>query len=659
MSSFAIYEPKRCRIKEHRKLNGYTIYRKSIGPAIRLLVWTVGIAFAVASELGSVPPGGFQSPEADPRFAPEAGVKPLNNLVFELVNQESPGTEPHTFRNPRDGWIYIRVLPTGDNAPTSILLDDTTVALKKFGGHLEAMRYVSAGAHTVALNDQHEPAKRLEVRAIGELVYATYGDNPHIAETGVYTWEYLREHCLDHYNSIIGTTTRTEDGKSAQEAEIREWTAEGKRWFVREDVPYDVSTVDEAYDRWSNSLGMQHPLMSGIWADEFGVGEKYGKQTAEMYPIWIGAIKKLRADPAFSNRIFYAYGPSRLLPAERFEQMYPFIQTIVECGYRLGPEWYLPESQSRPGRVIVETGDLLAEFSPAWEMASRESFERASKGAATERLVVVSLLSEPGWETGDLFPNYDFNVFLDCEMQFISTDSAFFGVRGLHGYVSGYCAEEQTRLFAKLVRHYAIEGNTHRFLADPYVLRHIQNADLANGTDGWTLSPAIDTLGQESIAVKTVPGFGTLQAKYHGPEGAGDVALWTRRCGDKPNVISQQIQNLTPGRLYSLRFITGDFQGLGNGASNRRQHAVSATIQNADRMMEKCFQAIVQCGYWQPYGEFNSSNPYWINYHQYVFRAHAINAELRLSDWPSDNPPGADIGQELIWNFIQVQPYFE
>lgn len=607
-----------------------------------------------AAELGGIPPGGFQSPEGDPRFSPEAGVKPLNNLVFELLNVDTHGSASYEFQNPREGWVHIRVSKTGGTAVTSVLLDNMPVALKSYDGHVEAMRYTAQGTHTIQLpNDA--PEARLEVRAIGELVYATYGYNPHIKEAGNFSWDFLREHCLDHYNSIIGTSEVTDDAKSVHEAEILEWTSQGKRWFTSESVPYGASTVEEAFDHWANSLGMSHPLMSGIWADEFGVGEKFGKKTADMYPIWIGAIEKLHAHPAYANRIFYAYGPSRMLPPERFEQMIPFVQTLMKYDYRLGPEWYLPESYSRPGRIIEKTGDLLADFSPAWEQDSRASFERMCQGAAANRVVVVSLLSEPGWESGDLFPHYDFNVFLDCQLQFIATDPAFFAIRGLQGYLSGYCNEEHVRLFAKLIRHYAIEGNTNRFLDDPYVLTHLQNADLADGTAGWSLEPA----SEDSIAIKTVPGFGTLQGKFHAPEGTGDVVFWTRRDANQPNVITQSIRNLTPGRLYSLRMITADYQEFLRGESVPNRHAITIAIDDVDRIQNKCFQALVPSGHWYSYGPFNAQKPYWINYHQIVFRAKASNSTLRLSDCLSPESSGGEPGRELMWTFFQIQPYFE
>lgn len=626
--------------------------------AAGLFVWAVAFTWTAAGgELGDVPAGGFRSPEGDMRFSAEAGAKPLNNLVFELLNVESPGSRQHKFHNPREGWLYLRVPPISEDAnqPVTVVLDDKPVALRKVEGHFEAMRYITEGPHAVGIAPGGGPVMRLEVRAIGELFYAVYGGDPHIPEMGVYTWDFLRRHCLDHYNCIIGAGTLSPDGQSTQEAEIREWTGEGKRWFTLHSLPL-VESADEAFNYWTQTPGMRHPLMHGIWGDEFGPG-----RLAKYYPHWVEALRRIHADPKFRDRKLYAYCPSRFLPVGdyTYDVMFPFIRTVMDCGYRFGPEWYLPEGRSRPGRIINKTEDLLAELSPGWEQASRESYERVSPGAATNRVVVLSMLSEPGWETGDLYPNYDYNVFLDCQFQFLATDPAFFGLRGVQGYHSSYCGEEQIRLFAKLVRHYAIEGNINRMLQDPYVLTHLQNPDFEDGTVGWTLTPAVATAGEQSMTAKTVPGFGVLQARYQAPKGLGDAALWTRRSLKRPNVISQQIQNLTPGRLYSLRLITGDYQELSKGKSDRRKHAVSVRVRNAEPVVKKCFQATSSCGYYYPFGVFNKNNAYWINYHQHVFRATEASTRLELSDWSSDQSAGGPGGEELIWNFIQVQPYLE
>jgi len=375
--------------------------------------------------------------------------------------------------------------------------------------------------------------------------------------------------------------------------------------------------------------------------------------------MWTEALRKIHADPKYKDRMFYAYVPNRFWPMEDgYKVMYPFMQVLMDCGYGMGPEWYLTEGYSRPGRIIEKTDDLRAEFSPEWEMTSRESFEKAAKGAAANRIVIVGILSEPGQENSDLWANYNFNVFLDAQMQFLATEPAFFAARGVQGYLSSYAAEEQLRLFARLVRHYAIEGRTDRFLKDPYVLTHLQNPDFIEGTKGWDLSPAV-TGEQPSIAARIVQGFGTLQGKYHAPEGAGDAAVWTKRSAQKPNVISQQVKDLVPGKLYSLHFITGDYQELQTGKSVQRNHAISVKIENTEPITDKCFQTPISGGYWYGYGAFKRDNLYWMNYHQQVFRATEKTAKLVLSDWASEQSAEGSEGEELLWNFIQVQPYFE
>lgn len=86
---------------------------------------------------------------------------------------------------------------------------------------------------------------------------------------------------------------------------------------------------------------------------------------------------------------------------------------------------------------------------------------------------------------------------------------------------------------------------------------------------------------------------------------------------------------------------------------------------------------------------FDRENKYWMNYHQRIFRANGTEAKLAISDWASDpstprqaqglersrkassprrrsgqarqakagRPAGA--GQELMFNFLEVQPYLD
>jgi hypothetical protein len=269
--------------------------------------------------------------------------------------------------------------------------------------------------------------------------------------------------------------------------------------------------------------------------------------------------------------------------------------------------------------------------------------------------MVMSVLSQPP-ESCDCYPNVNYAAFLDMQMQFIATAPAFDGTRGLQGYYSLYAGEEVTRLFSRLLRHYAIEGNTERLLSDPYMLTHLTNPDFADGTEGWSLEPA-ETDGSTIVAV-TAKGFGALQGRFD-KTGVGDTALLTKRSPDAPNRFSQQVRDLQPGRLYSLRFITGNYQDLLNGKDNEYLHAVSARVEGVTLIPDKCFQVQSLCHPAYTVGPFHRGNLYRSNYHQLVFRATGPTARVVFSDWASDSAPGGPEGEQLLWNFIQVQPYFD
>ena len=57
-------------------------------------------------------------------------------------------------------------------------------------------------------------------------------------------------------------------------------------------------------------------------------------------------------------------------------------------------------------------------------------------------------------------------------------------------------------------------------------------------------------------------------------------------------------------------------------------------------------------------GKFNREYKHWMNYHQMVFQAKDATARLTVSDWAKPDQPGDPEGQRLMFNFLEVQPYF-
>jgi hypothetical protein len=74
---------------------------------------------------------------------------------------------------------------------------------------------------------------------------------------------------------------------------------------------------------------------------------------------------------------------------------------------------------------------------------------------------------------------------------------------------------------------------------------------------------------------------------------------------------------------------------------------------------DSCFQEVIPSCYAHSLGPFNINHRAWFNYHWRVFRARDKTARLIISDWLSSSDPGGPIGQELLFNFVEVQPYLE
>ena len=136
--------------------------------------------------------------------------------------------------------------------------------------------------------------------------------------------------------------------------------------------------------------------------------------------------------------------------------------------------------------------------------------------------------------------------------------------------------------------------------------------------------------------------------------------MWTKRSSGKPNVVSQEIRHLVPGKMYSVRMITGDYQEVTGGKAVSEKHAVSLSVSGAELAADRCFDCVAPRSVGTDSYEFRSNMPrVLLNYHYRLFRATGRNARLTLSDWADANSPGGPIGQELMYNSVEVQPYFE
>jgi len=564
-------------------------------------------------------------------------MKKLNNLVTELLSvtrgQSSRDAE-YEFTNPRGGWVFVAAkarVPSGGSLhialPTGAGPQEIITHTAGQPGPLEAMRFLPAGPHRLAVHCEGAAAlQSLTVRAIPELVFCKFGAGVHVTEYGPYDWDFLAEDVIPNVNTMVGA------GAEADRPYVERWKSWGRRWIVECGVPGlsdgKGPTADEAETYWAGNPGMQDPLLDGVIADEFFNSDD------DKYLAWTEAVRRIARDPQFKGKAFYPYCGGSLFESKRSRD---FIQTVIDAGWPLAWERYLAEEPTEAEARATLREDLHGEML-AWR--------KAQPGIEKRTVVCLGYLSAPP-ESLDTYPNVDYKVWMDMQFNTLANDPAFESLYGAMEYLSSYADEECLRWAGRLYRHYCIEGHTTPLTRDPYILPHLQNGDFDHGLEGWTVAAA----EPGSIATKSIKGYSWLQARY--PETRqGDTFLWMKRSAARPNAVSQTIRGLQPGRLYSMRMFTGDYRDL----SAQQKHAVSIRIDGVEEVGKPLQHVYANC-YSHKLGLYDAEHHAWMNFHRRIFRAKTPTAKLAISDWATDTDPGGPVGQELMLNFIQVQPY--
>ena len=360
-------------------------------------------------------------------------------------------------------------------------------------------------------------------------------------------------------------------------------------------------------------------------------------------------MRRIASDPRYQGRRFYPWtGQFFGSDGNRV-----FLKVILEAGWPFSFYKYIPEPR---------TEDQAREWIRANLVQCAVSCNAEGPHVLQHVIASPGIIAFPPLNQ-NVDPKVNFKVVMEMQFEAFANDPAFFGLHGVLWYYSAHCAEEYLRWGSRLYRHYAIEGNTRRLCTDPYHLTHLQNPDFEQGTDGWTITEA----EPGAVAVKRLNGYGVLQGRYLGGS-RGDTFLVMKRSAKGSNTFSQEIRDLTPGRLYSLKMISADYGNQSRCRSVKQRETVAIELDNVDMMAgpRNSYEFTYPVQYPGPSSAANyvpdpgspdSRHNAWMTYHWRVFRAKGSAARLRVSDWTSPNNPGGPIGQELMVNFIEVEPY--
>jgi hypothetical protein len=591
--------------------------------------------------------------------AEAVGQRKLNNLVSEVlaVSSISHSSQSFTFARSTDGWIFISTTCKGMGTVRVVLDQETRrdiVIVHEGAGGSEAMRYASKGGHTLRVECEGKiSVERLAVKAMPELIHCGLGYNPEIKSYGVYDMDFLKADILSNVTTLIVPSS-----VNLSRTVIDDWHRQGKKFIAEVGINSQSKTAEDHFNFWSGFY--DRPFLDGIIINEFIVNrpvsewaeltpERHARMERErqQYEVFGEALRKMRADDRFKDKMLYAYigGSGKKLDQEIIGTN--FIRTIVDCGYRVALERYLHEMSSEHGsKTALETFiDGIADW------------ETKEPGVKRQMVIAFGLFSMPPGSINKQ-PDVDYHVWMDQQMNLAANHPVLANIAGLEWWTSTLADEETVRFVGKLYRHYAIDGKTNMLTKDPLFLAHIQNADFEKGTNQWTLRPA----EEGSVAVKSFPRYGRIEGRYMGlgrpadPEHIGDTFLWMKRSEKGPNIFSQGIRDLEPGRLYSMKMLSCDYNDLVNAKPRK--------LEEASKFIGSVVLEGVEVDAKRSFAEMYSSNPepkipVWITYHWKVFRAKSATAELIVSDWPVAQEPGVISRQEQIFNFLEIQPYHE
>jgi hypothetical protein len=589
-----------------------------------------------------------------------SGQKRANNLVSDLLDLSSvvEATNRFTFTRPEACWIFISAAVQGDGTARIGLdqqapADGLIIQNPSANSRVEAMRAVTPGAHTLVVECTGQArVEHLQVRSIPELIHCGLGFDPAIKAYGRYNWEFLKADILPNI-----TTLHVPSSLVIADAEIRNWHRQGKRFIGEVGLNAQAKTAEDHFNYWMGFYD-KAPFLDGLIINEFIVNrpvvewaaltpDRLARMEAErqQYAACAEAVRLMRADARATNKTLYAYigGSGKKLNQEIIGTN--FIRAVIDCDYRVVLERYLHEMSSEAGsRQALQT---FVEGIADWE--------GKEPGVKKHMVIAFGLFSMPSG-TINKQPNVDYHVWMDQQMNLVANHPALTGIAGLEWWTSSLADEETVRFVGKLYRHYGLEGKTNLLTTDPLFLTHIQNADFEKGVNDWTLRAAEES----GIEPRSFPRYGRIEGRYMGlgrppdPEHIGDTFLWMKRSAKGPNTFSQQIKDLQPGRLYSMKIFTGDYQDLLNAKPKKLEEAMpfigSVVIEGAEVDPKRSFA--------EPYASSPEPKiPVWITYHWKVFRATNTTARLTVSDWPDSSQPALGFGQEQAFNFVEIQPY--
>lgn len=545
----------------------------------------------------------------------------LNNLVVEVLSRPLQATDApqrFAFSTVRDGWVFIKAETAAPAPALSVRLDYRDTVITATRDRHEAFRELPRGQHELVVRGVTAGGK-IVVRSIAEVFNYPACANSQVPQNGKYDWDFFVRHVFPAVTTLNGGNIPEE-----HRAEVRR---RGLRWLanVGTTSPRDAADLVQ---RMSECAGMTQPWYDGFTTDEQFFGT----------PALLTYTEALRLLPNPENRLVYTWIVGKPgMPGLHHDFISAALNASRSRG-RLLFEIYCPSQPTEEEAAqylkdrLVDTMVRLAEYFP--QVAAGTGMILGN----FNQIPIISL---------DVNPEVDYKYYLDMQLHLIATHPRLkdLAVTGYWG--SYYDDEELYRWSMRLLRHYCVEGHT-EMLSERYGYRyspgHLTNCDFVDGLRGWTAEPA------DAIRTEKFAGYGSGSQRRWGAAGTGDTFCVFRRSAAGPGTLTQTATGLSVGKVYTLQFVTADYQDMVARKVEPKQHPLRALLGAGAQLIPEQSYVFVDR---RAAGAGAEAGWVRVNLHHLRFRATASSFTVTFTD--AEAKPGT----ETALNYVMLKPYFE
>lgn len=556
-------------------------------------------------------------PEVD-----DSGHRRLNNLVVELLSQTvraTPEPQRFEFSTVRDGWVYLRFEPAGEQPDLRVALGQDDVVITAATARHEAFREIPRGKHELVVSGA-AAGGRVVVRSVPEIFNYPACANSQVPQNGRYDWDF-------HVRHVFPAVTTLNGGNVPEEhrAELR---GMGLKWLANVGTTNPKDAAD-LVARISASPGMTEPWYDGITADE----QFFGRPALSYY------TEALRLLENPQNRLIYTWIVGKPgLPGPHND----FMSAALNASRGRGRLLFEAYCHSRPTEQdavsylndrVVDTMERFNAFFPNAVLGTGMIFGNFNQ------IPIISL---------DVNPEVDFKYYLDMQLNLVANHPVFRDLAMTGYWGSYYDDEELYRWSFRLLRHYCVEGAT-TMLSDSYGYvyspGHLRNGDFVDGLANWTPDPP------DAVRVERFAGYGRgSQGRWGAPAGTGDTFCVFTRGAERASTLTQTANGLVPGKIYTLQYVTADYQDMVAGRVDPKQHALNAVLGDGAEVFPDQSYVFVDR---RNSGSKKDDGLVRINLHHIRFRATAPAVTVTFTD------AEAAAGTETALNYVMLKPYFE